>query len=181
MPCAFARSTIAFRSPPSALLTYQIHMPLPSKAVPLGGVPVGGDGFFRIHSQRELFVCTPRRPRTYSRPPRASVGTETTMRVELALTGLRARVFPPRTGKITRGFLGKRLPASFTFPPGATVRASVQSLAHLIQLRCGGRERAWLGAVTASRVARTASDVRIARIPGFNNATDLQSRHAGAS
>src|SRR3954447_20907181 len=166
MPCAFARPTIAFRSPPSALLTYQIHMPLPSKAVPLGGVPVGGDGFFRIHSQRELFVCTPRRPRTYSRPPRASVGTETTMRVELALTGLRARVFPPRTGKITRGFFGKRLPASFTFPPGATVRESVHALAHLIQLRCGGRVRASLVPASTHSAARTASDVLAPRIPG---------------
>src|SRR3954451_16052454 len=118
MPCALARFTIAFRSPPSALLTYQIHMPLRSNAVPLGGVPVGGAGFFRIHSQRELLVRTPGRPRTYTRPPRASVGTDTTMRVELAPSGFRARVFPTRTGQITRAFLGDRLAPRLPFPPG---------------------------------------------------------------
>src|SRR4051812_10050342 len=88
------------------------------------------------------------------------------MRVELALSGLRARVFVLRTGKMTRGFFGKR-PASFTFPPGATVRASVHELRHLTQLRCGGRVRASLVPAKAVSALRNASDVRIARTRGL--------------
>src|SRR6476660_1828119 len=93
------------------------------------------------------------------------------MRVELALIGLTARVAgAPFREKTTRGPFGKRLPASFTFPPGATVRASVHALTHLTQLRWGGRERASLVPARAPRAVRTASDVRTARIPGSNNA-----------
>src|SRR5207244_3128212 len=80
----------------------------------------------------------------------------------------------PVDGRVRGGRLGRRgsrLPAIFTFPPGATVRASVQELMHFTQLMCGGRGRASLVAVTTSRAARTASDVPAARIPGSNNAT----------
>src|SRR5689334_8941195 len=95
------------------------------------------------------------------------------MRVELALSGLTLCVPPPRLGKTTRGFLGNRLPASLTLPPGATVRASVHALAHLIQLSCGARALASAVPASAERAARTASDVRIARIPGRGNATGI--------
>ena len=95
------------------------------------------------------------------------------MRVELALIGLRLRELPPRTGKTTRAFLGSRLPAIFTLPPGATVRASVQALAHLTQVMCGARERASAVPASAQGAARTASDVRTARIPGDNNASGV--------
>src|SRR5436190_20587539 len=45
MPSVCARVAIASRSPPSDLFRYQIHMPVPSKAVPLGfGDGIGGGG-----------------------------------------------------------------------------------------------------------------------------------------
>src|SRR3981081_450170 len=44
IPCAWAWATMALGSPPFALLTYQIHMPLPSKAVPFGRGAGAGAG-----------------------------------------------------------------------------------------------------------------------------------------
>src|SRR4051795_3347367 len=44
MPCALAWATIAPVSPPFALSTYQIHIPLPSNAVPDGACTTGGEG-----------------------------------------------------------------------------------------------------------------------------------------
>src|SRR6202022_2189101 len=44
IPCALAWATMAFGSPPFAWATYQIHMPLPSKAVPPGRGAGVGDG-----------------------------------------------------------------------------------------------------------------------------------------
>ena len=44
-PAAWAWATIEATLPPSDWLMYQIHMPWPSKAVPLAAVAVGaGDG-----------------------------------------------------------------------------------------------------------------------------------------
>jgi hypothetical protein len=66
-------------------------------------------------------------------------GTDTTIRVELALLGFMLRVvwLPSLrlAGKTTRALRGRRLPASFSFPPGATVCESVHAAMHLIQVR----------------------------------------------
>src|SRR5947208_87844 len=67
-PWAWARLIIAGTAPPSELLTCQIHIPLPSKAVPVG---VGGGGAEPPSPARRR--AQPRRsPR--EQPRRSSVG-----------------------------------------------------------------------------------------------------------
>jgi hypothetical protein len=114
-------------------------MPPPSNAVPLGGGcdPVTGGlvgverGSLRILIGRVVLDRIPRGARTYSRPERAVLGTLTTSRELLALRGFMLRIVrlpsARRTGNITRlADRGRRRPASFTMPPGATVLLSVQ-------------------------------------------------------
>jgi hypothetical protein len=128
------------------LFTYQIHIPLPSNAVPDGGpcVEPGGGvvvgrGSLRIRSGDVEFDRTPFRPVTYSRPERALAGTPTVTRDPDELRGFMLRIVgvpsARRTGNITRAPAGRRKPASFTIPPGATVRWSVQERMHLTQIR----------------------------------------------
>src|SRR4051812_40863815 len=154
-------------------------MPLPSNAVPDGGslFVVGGGvvvrrGSLRIRTVPVRFERTPWRARRYSRPERAFDGTPTTMRVELALFGLRLRTvrlpFASRTGKITRLARGSRRPASFTAPPGATVRLSVHARMHLTQVMCGPRARAFAAGASRSVAAIAAEAVICRRIAGPN-------------
>src|SRR3954452_20497444 len=96
------------------------------------------------------------------------------MRVELRLAGLIARVectpFERRTGNITWAPRGRRLPASFTVPPGATVSRSVHLLMHLTQLTCGARARASAApGATESSTTDSTADVPAKRIPAANN------------
>jgi hypothetical protein len=116
------------------LFTYQIHIPPPSKAVPLGGgggVLVGGRvfGSFRIRIVPVEFERSPFGASTYRRPERAFDGTFTSSRDALPLAGrmlpIAIRPLLMRTGNITRPRIDSRLPASVSAPPGATVRASV--------------------------------------------------------
>jgi hypothetical protein len=134
------------------LFTYQIHIPEPSNAVPLGGggggVFVGGRffGSLRIRIVPVEFERRPLGASTYSRPERAFEGTLTTSREELPLAGrmLRIAVRPllMRTGNITRPRIDSLLPASFNAPPGATVRVSVHEREHFTHATCGGIDRA---------------------------------------
>src|SRR4051794_34537678 len=77
-PAAFARAVIASRSPPSDLLRYQIHIPLPSNTVPLAcGAITGGGGLTTWIGPKALerrpTLSTPR-----IRPDPAAGGTTTT-------------------------------------------------------------------------------------------------------
>src|SRR3954451_10281061 len=96
------------------------------------------------------------------------------MRVELRLAGVIARVactpFERRTGNITWAPRGRRLPASFTVPPGATVSLSVHLLVHFTQLTCGARARASAApGATESSTTDSTADVPAKRIPAANN------------
>src|SRR4051794_24298577 len=96
------------------------------------------------------------------------------MRVELRLAGVIARVactpFERRTGNITWAPRGRRLPASFTLPPGATVSLSVHLLMHFTQLTCGARARASAApGATESSTTDSTADVPAKRIPAANN------------
>src|SRR6476469_7066970 len=128
MLCAWAWAMIAFRSPPFDLLTYQIHMPLPSNAVPLGGgavapvVVVGVlAGSFRIRVVPLRFERTPWGPLRYRRPERAFAGTPTLGRVVLSVFGLTVRAvrvpFASRTGNITRLTRANLRPVMIRPPP----------------------------------------------------------------
>src|SRR3954453_6826005 len=86
-PCARACAAIADALPPLALLTYQIHIASPSKAVPVGG-PLAGGGVvigFRLRPERgaPLLLRPPWCAITYARPLLASFGTRAIRRFEL--------------------------------------------------------------------------------------------------
>src|SRR3954463_9590245 len=76
-PAAFARAVIASRSPPSDLSTYQIHMPLPSNAVPLGRAPVTGGGALTTWIGPNALERRPKRSTTRMRPEPAAGGATT--------------------------------------------------------------------------------------------------------
>src|SRR4051795_3609863 len=78
-PAAFARAAIASRLPPSDLSRYQIHMPLPSKTVPLGVGAVAAGGGFTTWIGPWALERRPRESITRIRPEPAAGGT-TTMR-----------------------------------------------------------------------------------------------------
>src|SRR5437773_12173890 len=77
MPSACARVAIASRSPPSDLFRYQIHIPLPSKAVPLGGGGVNGGGGLTTRIGPNVLERRPKRSTTRMRPDLAAGGTTT--------------------------------------------------------------------------------------------------------
>src|SRR3954447_27067806 len=98
------------------------------------------------------------------------------MRVALRAEGFMARVacapFERRTGNITWLPRGRRVPASLTLPPGATVWRSVHLLMHLSQLTCGARVRASAApGATESSTTDSTADVPAKRIPAANNAS----------
>src|SRR2546423_1775090 len=118
MPCARACDAIAFGSPPLDLLTYQIHMPLPSKAVPLGGaeVPPPRCAGLRTKIGPTLFERRPRGILTYRRPEVALPGTCAIRRPRpagRARTARAALTLPRWLGNITCILGAKRVPASF--------------------------------------------------------------------
>src|SRR3954471_18622250 len=88
-PAAFAFAAIASRSPPSDLFRYQIHMPEPSKGVPLGLGAVGGGGGLTTWIGPNVFERRPSLSTTRMRPEPAASGTTTT-RPPPALAQLRA-------------------------------------------------------------------------------------------
>ena len=83
MPAARARATIALMSPPSALWSSQIHMPLPLKTS--GSVPgvVGGVGVIFGGAVTVILIAFERRPAlsetvTLTVPARVPGGTRAT-------------------------------------------------------------------------------------------------------
>src|SRR5436190_23117597 len=78
MPSVCARVAIASRSPPSDLFRYQIHMPLPSKTVPLGAGWRTGGGGLTTWIGPKAFERRPKRSTTRMRPEPAEGGTTTT-------------------------------------------------------------------------------------------------------
>src|SRR5690349_7159379 len=78
MPSECARAAIASRSPPSDFDRYQIHMPLPSNAVPDGvGCGPGGTNLTTWIGPNAL-ERRPKRSSTRMRPDFAFGGTTTT-------------------------------------------------------------------------------------------------------
>src|SRR5947209_9274643 len=119
--CAWA--AIDAGVPPLAWLTYQIHIALPSNAVP--DAPAGGDAdplrCSRRTVTRSALERAPWRPVTYSVPEIAVAGARAISRFEPCLraaTAERPRRWPRRTVKTTFMPRVKGWPASSTVPPG---------------------------------------------------------------
>src|SRR3954462_4369256 len=85
-PAAFAFAAIASRSPPSDLFRDQIHMPEPSKGVPLGLGAVGGGGGLTTWIGPNVFERRPSLSTTRMRPEPAAGGTTTTRPARLPRT-----------------------------------------------------------------------------------------------
>src|SRR4051795_9708958 len=79
-PAALAPAAIASRLPPSDLSRYQIHIPLPSKTVPVGLTlgAMGGGGGLTTWIGPYAFDLRPSRSSTRMRPEPAATGTTTT-------------------------------------------------------------------------------------------------------
>ena len=69
IPWAWAWAMMAFGSPPLDLFTYQIHIPLPSNALPLGGGVLGGGV---LDTPPVLGFMTRMGPTAFVRRPRGS-------------------------------------------------------------------------------------------------------------
>src|SRR4051812_26417285 len=138
---------IAAGSPPEALVTYQIHMPLPSNAVPLlvtAGVCGTAAGRRTVSGRRMRLERRPARSRTYRTPETARPGTTTEPfeRVVTRTVALSRRVAVAFLAKTATSGRLKLRPRSRSSPPGCTVRLSMQDRRQASEDRCGFGRRA---------------------------------------
>src|SRR3978361_776017 len=135
MPAALARAAIVGTSPPSDFDMYQIHMPFPSNAVPLGAtvlwraIGIGG----RIRTGPQVGEGGPAVPRRLACPLGGLAVTATTnpWALKRIATPVKRPFRPPcgRRGKTTIVVPAtKCLPWTTRSPPACTERLLAQSV-----------------------------------------------------